>query len=138
MLAPQDFEDWPAGLCAGVVWLEYASLIAVRQVAYCGPEAPAEDLLVVCTSQGLLIRDGVRALPALHLSLGVIYKGNELVPIPEVHPVRQSLPDVPGSLDPWCRLQDNGDEHQRPLGVPSAGLNAAELRREDVDEAAAH
>jgi hypothetical protein len=99
---------------------------------------PAEDLLVVGTSQGLLIRDGVRAVPALHLSLGVIYEGNELALVSEVHPVRQSLPDVPGSLDPWCRLQDDGNEHQRLLGVPSVGLNAAVLRREDVDEAAAH
>jgi hypothetical protein len=38
MLASQDFEDRQAGLRAGVVRLEYASLIAVRQVAYRRPE----------------------------------------------------------------------------------------------------
>jgi hypothetical protein len=81
---------------------------------------------------------GVVAVPALHLRLGIIHEGSELAPLPEFHPVLEALPDVSGLLDPRCRLKDDSHKHWRPLGVPGAGLNAAELGGEDVHKVVAH
>jgi hypothetical protein len=68
-----------------------------------------------------MVLDGMRAVPALHLRLGIIYEGSQLALVPEVHPVHQAPPDVPGSLDPWHRLQDDSDKHQGPLGILYVG-----------------
>jgi hypothetical protein len=77
-------------------------------------------------------------MTARQLRLGVIYEGSELALVPEIHPVQEALPDVSGSLDPLCRLKDDSNEHQGSLGVPVAGLDAAELLGEGVDKVATH
>ena len=87
MLVSQDFEDRPTGLRAGIVGLQDASLIPIRQVAHCGPDAAAEDFRVEGPCLRLIVLDGVRAVPALHLRLGVVDEGSVLALVPEVHPV---------------------------------------------------
>jgi hypothetical protein len=138
MIVSQDFEDRRTGLRAGIVGLQHASLIPIRQVAHCGPDAAAEDFRVEGPCLRLIVLDRVRAVPALHLRLSVIDEGSELALIPEVHPVLEPAPDVPGSLDPWRRPQDDGHIHQGSLGVPSARTDAAELTRELGQKATAH
>jgi hypothetical protein len=116
MLVPQDFEDRPTSLRAGIVGLQHASLIPIRQVAHCGSDAAAEDFRVEGQCLRLIVLDGVRAVPALHLRLSVVDEGSELALVPEVHPVLEPAPDVPSSLDPWRRLQYDGHIHQGSLG----------------------
>ncbi len=87
MLVSQDFEDRPTGLRAGIVGLQHASLIPIRQVAHCGPDAAAEDFRVEGPGLRLIVLDGVRAVSALHLRLGVVDEGSVLALVPEVHPV---------------------------------------------------
>ncbi len=93
-----------ARLGAEVVRLEDSSLPALGQGMDGCPEAPAQDFGVIAPGYGLRVRGWVGAVAALDLRFCIVNQGSELALVPEVHPVRETLPDVPCTLDSWCCL----------------------------------
>jgi hypothetical protein len=75
MLAPKDLQDRAHSFGAGVVRLQHAALASLSQGVHCRPESATEDPGVESPCQGILIQDGVRAMSALHLRLGVVHQG---------------------------------------------------------------
>jgi hypothetical protein len=127
MLAPQDLKDWPTGAGELVLRLQDDTLVSACQGAGSRPDATTEDLGIVGPCQSLLSRNRVPAMPAQHLRLGVIDKGRELALVPEVHPVRKALPDVPCLSGSWRCLQDDQDKDQGLVGILGAGLHPLEI-----------